>query len=149
MFPCHADKETLLVTLEQQRRATWLGLIALGVIAGLVIGLQHAGVQLPRWSRLALLAVVVPIACYTTLRWWKLLDEVAREAHKFAWYWGGSGGTLASGLAMGLVARDSIPIHFAIGHDPSDIYAAGVLTVLAAQVVGYTIAWAGWWWARR
>jgi len=149
MFPCHEDKETSLVTIEQQRRATWLGLILLGVIAGLVIGMRHVGVHMPAWGRLVLAGVVVPVAGFTTLRWWKLLDEVAREAHKFAWYWGGSGGVLVTGLVMGLVERKSIPIPFVLGGDPSDIFAAGVVTALLAQIVGYTIAWAGWWWSRR
>ena len=137
------------MTIAQQRRATWLGLILLGAVAGFVLGMHHSGMKMPVWGRVVLACVVVPLGVFTTLRWWKLLDEVAREAHKFAWYWGGSGGILVAGLVMGLVARDGMPIPFAKSGDPADIFAAGVVTALSAQIVGYLVAWAGWWWSHR
>jgi hypothetical protein len=30
-----------------------------------------------------------------------------------------------------------------------EVFVAGALSVMVAQVAGYAAAWAGWWWARR
>src|SRR5690606_32033253 len=38
---------------------------------------------------------------YVTL-WWKQADEGVREAHKWAWFWGGGSGLLG-GIVLGVV----------------------------------------------
>jgi len=36
-------------------------------------------------------AIILP----ASIVWWRSLDELAREAHKSAWFWGGSFGLVA------------------------------------------------------
>lgn len=138
------------MTLEQRRRAVWGGLILLGMITGFIASAHHiAGFRLPAWGALALVVLVIPAAGYLTLRWWRLLDEVAQEAHKFAWYWGGSAGIMVACLVMILVERGVIPAPMIMGPSVSDAFSAGAVTVLMSQLAGYLVAWAGWWWSHR
>lgn len=75
------------------------------------------------------------------------LDEAAREAHKFAWYWGGSAGLLFTGIGLGMLTADP---SLALGLRPPEttpaewIVLGGVVTV-GLQVVGYVVTWIGWW----
>ncbi len=39
-----------------------------------------------------MLALVLALGLLGAVSYWRRLDEAAREAHKFAWYWGGSVG---------------------------------------------------------
>ena len=72
----------------------WAGAALVAIVAA--VGTALAGVALPRW----LVPAVVIVG--TTVFWAASLklppqDEVAMEAHKVAWYWGGSfGGWIAS-----------------------------------------------------
>ena len=80
--------------------------------------------------------------------YWKRLDEAAREAHKFAWYWGGSLGLAASGLLVGLLARGADARAFlwpGFEADATGYLMTGALAVVTAQVIGYVLVWAGWW----
>jgi hypothetical protein len=138
------------MTTEKKRRLTSLGLLGVGVVTGLLLGAQHFGdFRLPMVARVIVVAIVVVGSVLFTWRWWRLLDEVAREAHKFAWYWGGSAGMAAGGLLAILVEDRRIAAPLFEGPSPADGFVAGVLTVMIAQLVGYTVAWAGWWWSRR
>lgn len=138
------------MTMEQQRRMTSVGLVAVGVVAGLVLAAKQFGdFTLPMWARFVLVAVVVGGALVFTVRWWRLLDEVAREAHTFAWYWGGSAGMALGGVVAILVDGGKIAAPLFQGPTASDGFVAGALTVMIAQSIGYLVAWIGWWWSRR
>jgi len=138
------------MTRQQYRQASWLGLVMTGAVAGCILALRHfGGVELPLWARAAIIAAALGGGLLFTVAWWRLLDEVAREAHKFAWYWGGSAGMAVAGAVMILVDSDRISVpHFVLPGEHGD-FAAGVATVLLAQVIGYGIAWVGWWWSHR
>lgn len=126
-----------------------MGLILLAAVAALLAALKHlGGVDFPSWARIAILVVVVAIAIGSTWTWWTRLDEVAREAHKFAWYWGGSVGMGVAGLILIMVDSGAIvaPQLFPGAHSE---FAVGAMTVMLAQIVGYLVAWAGWWWSHR
>lgn len=92
----------------------------------------------------AMLAALVCASIY----YWRLIDEAAREAHKFAWFWGGS-----TALAL------SLPVLFLIDtstweallgvHDARYWAMAGVQAVILAQLAGYIIAWTAWWLRQR
>lgn len=80
--------------------------------------------------------------------YWKRLDEAAREAHKFAWYWGGSLGLAVSGLLVGLLARGADASAFlwpGFESNATGYLMTGALAVVTAQLVGYALVWAGWW----
>ncbi|WP_296597312.1 hypothetical protein [Phenylobacterium sp.] len=133
----------------QSARAGSMGLILLAAVAVALVALKHvAGLEFPRWFRLAVLLVLVTITALSTWKWWGALDEVAREAHKFAWYWGGSFGMGVAGALLILVDSQKIPVPQILPGLHSD-FAIGAATVMLAQITGYLVAWAGWWWTRR
>lgn len=126
-----------------------MGLILLAAVAVALVALKHvAGLEFPRGFRLAVLAVTLALAAFSTWQWWAALDEVAREAHKFAWYWGGSFGMGVAGALLILVDSQRIAVPQILPGLHSE-FAIGAATVMLAQIAGYLVAWAGWWWTRR
>ena len=85
--------------------------------------------------------------------WMRSIDEAAREAHKSAWFWGGSGG-MAVGMVVLILATVpgaetwSIPAWYAGRTDPAAYAATGAFGMLILMLIGYAIAWAWWWLAR-
>ncbi|MDP1913573.1 hypothetical protein [Brevundimonas sp.] len=85
--------------------------------------------------------------------WMRSIDEAAREAHKAAWYWGGSGGMAVGGV---LVCLASLPQAGAIHipswldgrTDPAAYAATGAFGMMLLMLIGYTVVWA-WWWITR
>jgi len=75
------------------------------------------------------IAAVIPL--------WRRLDDMARDAHTTAWYWGGSAG-LGVGL-LSLIALTGVRSPFVGGA----MFAAGL------QLAGYGVCWVGWWAMRR
>lgn len=87
-------------------------------------------------------------AAVTSLVWWRNIDEAAREAHKWSWYWGGSvglGGVLVlfllSLMSGGAFGHGWIIANGFGGHELALGMAAGVLL----PVGGYVVAWGIWW----
>src|SRR5690606_26279113 len=108
------------------------------------------------WGRAPSIGVVVLAAglavfvALHSLYWWRGLDEAAKEAHKWAWWWGGNLGLVAGGA--GVVAATLMganPLPATVPPTDAALVAAGALAVLAAQAVGYGAAWCVWWAARR
>ncbi|WP_339933466.1 hypothetical protein [uncultured Brevundimonas sp.] len=91
------------------------------------------------------------IVAGSSVLWWNTLDEAAREAHKWAWWWGSTGGLAVGGVAVitlvGSAGSDAVVA--ALGSDPVDILLAGGLACALFQIIGYALAWAGWWLVRR
>ena len=95
----------------------------------------------------ALLALA-PLMIFASVIYWRNIDEAAREAHKFAWFWGGSGSILlAAPLAM-LIGDDRL-MALAGPHTPSEWVAIGVFSLLVIQLTGYVLVWAIWWLRQR
>jgi hypothetical protein len=92
-----------------------------------------------------LVAAILLLSGAATLLIWRRLDEAAREAHKWAWYWGGSAGLVAV-LAMLMLGDRAFDLAADVGLTNS--FESGITAVLLLQVIGYLIAWA-WWWLRR
>lgn len=98
----------------------------------------------------AFLIAVMAAVLVITMWWWRRLDEAAREAHKWAWYWGGSAG-MAVGLALLLtVTTRNVDLSRFVAADASagDLILGGMMSILLFQLAGYTLAW-GWWWLAR
>lgn len=96
------------------------------------------------------LVAVMAAALAVTVWWWRRLDEAAREAHKWAWYWGGSAG-MAVGLAavLTLLMRNvDLDAFLPVDTTSIDLVVGGMLSILLFQLAGYTLAWAWWWLAR-
>ena len=80
--------------------------------------------------------------------WWKGLDEAAREAHKWAWWWGSTFGIAAGGVVLltGMVVIDPDQLRTSLAdYDPIDLVQGGAFTVLILQTLGYAFAWVFWW----
>jgi hypothetical protein len=114
---------------------------------GLVLAKElHLDVPLPVFGGIVagLLALVLPL----TAIYWRMIDEAAREAHKFAWFWGGQGGICVV-LVWGMFGgAESLTAQF------SDLKAAGWVVIgmavlMIGQVIGYGLVWAGWWLRQR
>lgn len=104
---------------------------------------------------IAFSAVILMVgAIAVSVIWMRSIDEAAREAHKAAWFWGGSTGMALGGavivlsLLPGAETLD-LPAFWAGRTDPAAYAAAGASAMLLLMLVGYTIVWAWWWLARR
>jgi len=89
---------------------------------------------------------------------WRALDETAREAHKSAWFWGGSTGLALFSFALVVLmlfptAGDALADYAAAnrGHIHPTAFAIlmGFMGCFVAQTAGYALAWGGWWLKRR
>ena len=122
--------------------------ILFGLLTLLSVALFAAIWFIPRGSPLALPVTLGGLVVLVWLldRYWKRLDEAAKQAQQTAWFWGGSVGI---GLALGLM----MPPHgrlFSPPDVPQDMLMfTGGLVMLAGGVMGWMVAWAVWWWRRR
>lgn len=84
-----------------------------------------------------------------SLTWWSKLDEGQREAHKWAWMWGGTLG-LSVPIPLAVICLFSAPGEF---FDPSlsgeQVFAAAYGTIFGFAMLGYGIAWGVWWLKHR
>ncbi len=122
--------------------------LVLGLVMGLgsiflqdtVLGDAGAALIVATGGLFGIIAIVV--------LWWRRVDEAAREAHKWAWWWGGSPGMAAGGIGvMALINGEWADARLA-GFEPDTLVGLSVVAVLGVQIVGYTLAWL-WWWAVR
>jgi len=133
--------------------AALFGLVLLiGVVGGLASGfLADRPGSGAFWTTLAFTVVMMVAVLGVSFWWWSRLDEAAREAHKWAWYWGGSTGMLIGlVLMMVLTTRPAdIAVPASLGETPADLIGAGMMAILLFQLTGYGLAWAWWWLGRR
>lgn len=105
-------------------------------------------------SVIAVMAVLMmALALWVGVAWMRRIDEAAREAHKAAWFWGGSGGMAVGGVFVILASappaeRLAPPAGFAGRADPAAWAAGGAMGMLALMLIGYAVVW-GWWWLKR
>ncbi|ODT89733.1 hypothetical protein [Phenylobacterium sp. SCN 70-31] len=133
-------------------RSAWarfaVGMAAGLFLAGAITGLRGAGYHLEPAGLLALFLLWAVGAAWLVGGYWRSLDEAAREAQKWAWYWGGS-----IGMGVGAFALVFEPLGVAamLPADASrpDLLAYGAGVVVAAQMLGFLVAWAWWWGSRR
>lgn len=122
-----------------------------GAVAGGVAGVIDPGGDWP-FVAVAVLVTAFGIGFAACIWWWSRLDEAAREAHKWAWWWGGSAGMALGGvvlLSVVSVMRDGrVPAPLA-AMAPDDLLYVGALGMILCQVLGYTVAWIAWWLRRR
>jgi hypothetical protein len=137
-----------------------LALLVLVFITAAVAGyLQESGVDLDVgkvafWVLTPFAVVVMGGAIWLGARWMGAIDEAAREAHKAAWYWGGSSGMAVGGVLMILSSLPgaealAIPTWLHGRTDPAAYATTGAFMLMSLMVAGYAICWAWWWLARR
>lgn len=97
--------------------------------------------------------LIMSLSLWLGAAWMQRIDEAAREAHKAAWFWGGSGGMAVGGIFLILASSPSaerlaLPSWFAGRTDPAAYAATGAVAILALMLIGYGLVW-GWWWLKR
>ncbi|ADG11332.1 hypothetical protein B7G68_14775 [Caulobacter segnis] len=93
-------------------------------------------------------AIFAPLLGIASVVYWRNIDEAAREAHKFAWLWGGSVAMLVV-LALAFLVGDARLVAWMGERSPSGWVMFGVLSLTTAQMIGYGLVWAGWWLRQR
>ncbi len=110
------------------------------------------GSTTPAWVLPLGAAVMMTVGLVATFVYWRRLDEAAREAHKWAWFWGGMGAySLAVLVLTWLVSLPpDIDIPSFVGRsDPAGLIALGASAVIVAQTAAYLVAWCFWWLRNR
>lgn len=134
---------------QTRAQAVLIGCGFMGGVTGFFWGfLEGLDRPLPMPIQLTLALVLLTALVGASIYYWRLIDEAAREAHKFAWFWGGS---TALGLALPvLFFIDAATWEALLGaHDTRYWVMAGVQAVVLIQLAGYILVWVGWWLARR
>lgn len=138
---------------QARRQAIALRLLVASALLGAIGGagltlLKEIGLTPPASFMGYALLAVAPFMIVASVIYWRNIDEAAREAHKFAWFWGGSGSILlAAPLAM--LVGDRRLTALAGEHSPSEWFAIGVFSLLVFQLTAYVLVWAGWWLRQR
>lgn len=133
-----------------------LSIAVFALAAGLLGGFASGFLQsLPQPWGLTLIVALLVLTMAATFAvmvwWWRGIDEAAREAHKWAWWWGGSVGIAIGGVVL-LVAGmygDLFPWPLPTGPGPGELIGAGMVAMLMLQMTGYVLAWAFWWLRNR
>lgn len=127
-------------------------LVGCGVFGALVgaggVLANRLDVQIPMPVFAVGTVVTMIVMAGVTLIYWRMIDEAAREAHKFAWFWGGMAG---AAVALMIGAITDSPWLTAMYGDlkPAGWLILGMAGLLIAQAIGYGLAWAGWWLVRQ
>jgi hypothetical protein len=130
-------------------------LFTAGVVVGYLEGAGRLTGNGPAiWILGAFAVAAMGISLWIGLQWMRSIDEAAREAHKWAWYWGGNTGMAVGGVLVILAALPQakmvqIPAWYAGRNDPAAYAATGAFGMLLLMLIGYLIAWAWWWWSHR
>ncbi len=135
---------------QNKRRALYRNLLiaAMGVLALLAIAGGAFGVDVHD----AALGVVVACAVLSMLQFTSL-DEMAKQAHYVAWYWGSfvaliAIGALAVGLASGLLPFAPVEALIAQWHgraDPEAGFITGLVVGLALLFASFVVWWTAHW----
>ncbi len=125
------------------------GALVLGLVAGIASALL-SGTGVGTVPAAAITGTIAMAAVsLLVIWWWRRLDEAAREAHKWSWFWGGNLGLVVGGVILLTLVRVDLRASTLAGVDPAQVLALGMALLLLLQLIGYTLAWAGWWLARR
>ena len=149
-----------------KRKVVFGGLGAIGVVlatafvGGVTVGyLKASGAAIDLgaggfWIALVAAILIMAGSLFAGALWMRSIDEAAREAHKAAWFWGGSGGMAVGGVLMilsGLPGAETITAESWLPGrlDPAAWMATGAFALMTLMLIGYGIVWAWWWLARR
>lgn len=136
-----------------------IGLMAvIAIVFGAAVGAGYLAAKGALTEQQAVIGILGPFAAILmvlaylfSLAWMRTIDEAAREAHKTAWYWGGTAGMSVAGIGIILTALPEAR-HWVIDlgerTDPAFYMAAGSMGTLLLMTLGYSIVWAWWWFSR-
>lgn len=117
-----------------------IGLLAAGLVAGVAIAYAvKTSTLLGGALALGFMAATFAV----TARHWRGLDEVSREAHKVAWYWGAPIAIALAASAIVVVPDPAAVLGPQLETD--DAFLMGFMFCVLSQMVGYLVTWVGWW----
>lgn len=136
---------------QRQAIAQWI-FVGSGLV-GAVIGASYAiltklEIELSRGFLFGGSVLLIFAVFAASVVYWRNIDEAAREAHKFAWFWGGVGGLLLMLPIIVLVSPERLVAMFG-ERSPADWLTGGMMALLIAQLTGYGLVWAIWWLRQR
>ena len=129
--------------------AVSLGLGLIGGVLGVILSGQPGVAGFAMTA--VMLALVMAAALSICVWWWRHLDEAAREAHKWAWFWGGTSGMAVGAVLLMVLSlrREEVVLPQWAGETPPELLLNGMMAILLFQLAGYGLAWAWWWLGRR
>jgi len=126
-----------------------LTVVGVSVTAAMPFWPQQLG-PAPSVGVVVLAAGLAVFLALHTYYWWRSLDEAAKEAHKWAWWWGGNIGFIVGAAVFAIAALAGVNLLPApIAQTEAALIPAGFFAAFTAQAIGYAVAWCGWWIARR
>jgi hypothetical protein len=134
--------------LSPRARKTALPILALLLGAAIALSLRFFA-DAPPALLMGVSGAVALAALWVAVLCWRALDEVAKDAHKTAWYWGGSFGMLFGFLALTAAEKFRPDLLAGYADQPFELVQLGVVGIILAQLAGYLVVWAGWWFTRR
>jgi hypothetical protein len=133
--------------------AATLGAVLVGSGAvWLVLRFVHLGTVASAWALSAVYVVVIAWAVTFVWLYWRRLDEAAKEAQKFAWFYGAVAAMFVTAPMILFVRLDggAFLAVLAPSHPtPGAYFALGWISLALAQAIGFLVVWAGWWRAKR
>jgi hypothetical protein len=125
-----------------------LGSLLIWGVSAITI-LRHAALAQAStaWMLTAAYAAAMAWALGFIWLYWRRLDEAAKEAQKFAWFVGSIGALVLSAPIMMFFRLGALPLPH--GVTPGVYFGLGWVMLGLFQLLGFLIAWAGWWWAKR
>lgn len=132
-----------------------LAILGLTIVIGLTVGFIAALVETfggdsAKSLQAIILGVGILAGIMISIRWWRDADEAVREAHKWAWYWGGSAGIAVVVVLFVLSGWGMITLNIPpYGDGPDGAILSGSALTLGIMLAGYLIAWAAWWLRHR
>ncbi len=140
-----------LDTIRKSYFAYLITMCVLGGVGAFLLLRGMANLRQVLGGYLIILVIVLAISFPMCISWWKQIDEAAREAHKTAWFWGGSIGMFVSILIAALNLFFDGAILNGIGkvyniHNINDYgFEFGLINVMTFMGLGYMIHWGLWW----
>ncbi len=143
------------MTAEGLKRLYLGYIVAAALVGGITSGSFVAGLVEPELA----IKLFLAFFCFTFVVglplmwvWWRKVDEAVREAHKWAWFWGGSIGIMlgiflaAANVFMNGQLVATLLVSSGFGAYP---FEAGLIAMTMLVAYGYMAAWALWWWKHR
>jgi hypothetical protein len=129
----------------------FFGAVLVGAVVILALHwvVRASGYRLTATGLLAILLGWAAVGGLILKRYWSDIDEAAREAQKWAWYWGGSIGMGVAAVALTMNPFGVVDAVIPAGADRRSLLIYGAGIVMFGQLVGFHLAWAYWWWSRR
>ena len=114
-----------------------------------ILVLRHAIIERAStaWLFAGAYAAAMAWALWFLWLYWRRLDEAAKEAQKFAWFVGSIGALILTAPLMLFFRLGALPLPHGV---PAGVdFGLGYMLLALGQLVGFLIAWAAWWQAKR